>query len=141
MNETTGQEATTAEAGRVDPVVRPVAWIAKAENGNIRCWASAPEEALRLAREIGFDLQPLYSQDALDAATNAEREVCAKLHNVVGLAYGHLWLVNNEPGTPHRYPPERAAYEARKLLRDTMTHEQRGEFINRVIANAPDIEA
>ncbi len=53
---------------------------------------------------------------------------------LIGLAYGHLWMVNNEPGTPNRYSPERAAYEARKLLRDTMTQEQRGAFINRVIA-------
>ena len=30
---------------------------------------------------------------------------------------------------------------ARKLLRDTMTHDQRGEFINRVIAQVPEIEA
>ena len=38
------------------------------------------------------------------------------LREVVGLAYGHLWMVANEPGTPRRYPPERAVYEARKLL-------------------------
>ena len=53
-----------------------------------------------------------------------------KLREVIGLAYGHLWMVN-------RYQPERASHEARKILRDTMTHEQRGEFINRVIAAVP----
>lgn len=54
-------------------------------------------------------------------------------------AYGYLWHVNNEPGTPQQYPPERAAYEARKLLRERLTQSQRGEAINRVkglIANA-----
>ena len=63
------------------------------------------------------------------------------LREVVGLAYGYLWLVNNEPGMPLRCPPKRAAYEARKLLRDTMTHEQRGDFINRVITSLPDLGA
>ena len=45
-------------------------------------------------------------------------------------AYGYLWHVNNEPGTPHQYSPEKAAYEARKTLRDLLTHEQRGVGIN-----------
>lgn len=57
----------------------------------------------------------------------------AELREKVGLAYGYLLCVNNEPGTPHQMPPQRAAYEARKLLRDTMTHEERGIFINRVL--------
>ena len=63
------------------------------------------------------------------------------LGEVIGLAYGHLWMVNNEPGTPRRYPTERAAYEARKLLRDTMTNDERGVFINRVIAQVSDLGA
>jgi|WetSurMetagenome_2_1015567.scaffolds.fasta_scaffold415882_3 hypothetical protein len=50
----------------------------------------------------------------------------------ISIAYGYLWHVNNESGTPNQYPPERAAYEARKVLRDLMTHEQRGEAINMV---------
>ena len=57
----------------------------------------------------------------------------ADLREKVGLAYGYLWCVNNEPCAPDYMPPERMAYEARKLLRDTMTHEQRGAFINRVL--------
>jgi len=52
----------------------------------------------------------------------------------VATAYGYLWHVNNEPGTPHQYAPERAAYEARKALRELLTHEQRGEAINAVRA-------
>lgn len=75
------------------------------------------------------------------ATTAKEIELARKLADLeekVGLAYGFLWCVNNEPGTPMRCPPERAAYEARKLLRDTMTHEQRGTYINRVVAMIPD---
>lgn len=51
----------------------------------------------------------------------------------VGPAYGYLWCVNNEPGTPNQYPPERAAYEARRLLRELLTKVERGEFINTVV--------
>lgn len=54
-----------------------------------------------------------------------------KLRDAIAMAYGYLWHVNNEPGTPNQYPPERAAYEARKILRDLMTTAQRGEAINR----------
>lgn len=57
----------------------------------------------------------------------------ATLREKVGLAYGYLWCVNNEPCAPNYMPPDRMAYEARKLLRDTMTHDERGTFINRVL--------
>jgi hypothetical protein len=52
----------------------PVAWWSLAENGNIRCWTSAHAESLRLANEVGFDLEPLYDQAALDAAVAAALE-------------------------------------------------------------------
>lgn len=56
-----------------------------------------------------------------------------KLEDAIALAYGYLWHVNNEPMAPvPMYSPEKAAYEARKVLRDLMTHEQRGEAINKV---------
>jgi hypothetical protein len=55
-----------------------------------------------------------------------------ELETAIARAYGYLWHVNNEPGTPNRYSPEKAAYEARKLLRDLMTHEQRGIAIKKV---------
>ena len=46
-------------------------------------------------------------------------------------AYGHLWHVNNEPMAPIPiYTPEKAAYAARKVLRDLLTSEQRGDAIN-----------
>lgn len=53
-----------------------------------------------------------------------------RLRAAMGVAYGYLWWVNNEPGTPHQYAPERAAYEARKVLRDLLTRAERGHFIN-----------
>ena len=55
-----------------------------------------------------------------------------KLEDAIAIAYGYLWHVNNEPGTPNQYMHEKAAHEARIVLRDLMTHEQRGEAINRV---------
>ena len=55
------------------------------------------------------------------------------LRHAIGGAYGYLWCVNNEPGTPHQYPPEKAAYEARKLLRDQLTTTERGHYINVVL--------
>ncbi len=61
----------------------------------------------------------------------AAEEIETLLH-VIALAYGHLWHVNNEPGTPNQHPPERAAYDARRILRNLLTNEQRGEAINRV---------
>lgn len=56
------------------------------------------------------------------------------LREAVKTAYGYLWHVNNEPGTPNQYAPERAAYEARKVLREHLTKDERGEGINVVRA-------
>ena len=68
------KQSQPADEGRLDPGVRPDAWWARAENGNIRAWTSAHAESLRLAKEVGFQLEPLYSQAALDAAVAAERD-------------------------------------------------------------------
>ncbi|MEI2416163.1 hypothetical protein V8Z80_08255 [Orrella sp. JC864] len=54
----------------------------------------------------------------------------ARLREAVQRAYGYLWHVNNEPGTPNRHYPEAMAYEARKVLRDLLTTGQRGDGIN-----------
>jgi len=67
--------------------------------------------------------------DARQTMRQVEKENL-ELRKKIAVAYGYLWHVNNEPGTPCQYPSERAAYEARKILRDTMTHEQRGDGIN-----------
>lgn len=99
------------------------------------------EQAIAAGRNMHYEGQHAAEDPADTAARLALVRELETLREVVGLAYGHLWMVNNEPGTPRRYPPEKAAYEARKLLRDTMTHEQRGAFINRVIASVPGLEA
>lgn len=54
-----------------------------------------------------------------------------RLRKAIALAYGHLWHVNNEPAAPVRMrSAEECAYEARKVLRDLLTHEERGEAIS-----------
>ena len=76
--------------------------------------------------------------DELRAAL-AERD--AKLaaledwRSAVAMAYGHLWHINNEPMAPIPLRSEdSASYVARKLLRDLLTTEERGEAINSVRA-------
>lgn len=64
---------------------------------------------------------------------NAALDAVDVLHTAIAAAYGYLWCVNNEPGTPRQYPPERAAYEARKLLRHLLTKEQRGQAVNEAL--------
>ena len=73
-------------------------------------------------------------EGALDGGWTAEgiSAYAKKLEDAIAIAYGYLWHVNNEPGTPNQYAPDKAAHEARKVLRDLMTHDQRGEAINRV---------
>lgn len=83
-------------------------------------------ERLRDLDEKGY--QSLTGAIGAEAATEIER-----LRAAMALAYGYLWHVNNEPMAPvPLYSPEKAAYEARKVLRDLLTYEQRGEAINRV---------
>jgi len=56
-----------------------------------------------------------------------------RLKKAVQEAYGWLWHVNNEPTAPvPMWPPERAAYEARKCLREELTTDERGEAINAI---------
>ena len=56
-----------------------------------------------------------------------------RLTAAIAKAYGYLWCVNCEPGTPRQYSPEKAAYAARKELRDLLTKEQRGAAINAAV--------
>lgn len=76
------------------------------------------------------------------AALRAEVERLHADAERISEAYGWLWCVNEEPGTPNRFPAEQAAYNARKLLRDMLTKEQRGAGINKaVIARNAAIDA
>lgn len=104
------------------------------------------EQAIAAGRNMRFEGQHRAEEPADTEARLALVRELETLREAVGLAYGHLWMVSiqsfqNEPGTPHHCTPERAAYEARKLLRDTMTHEQRWQFINRVLALTPNAQA
>ena len=102
---------TNAEAGPVERPVRP-AWPREAED--------RVNELLGQAAAKELECQRL-------------REENARLRAAMGVAYGYLWCVNNEPGTPHQYAPEKAAYQARKALHDLLTKAERGHFINVVL--------
>ena len=85
-----------------------------------------------------FDPDPISAaREFLDRARMADEELAAvraerdALLSKIALAYGHLWHVNEEPFAPVPvYTPQKAAWEARKILRDTLTSEQRGDGIN-----------
>lgn len=113
-------------------------------DGNIAVEVStrAAQDELQRLRDQNATLKRdlVYARDGLTKGRTRMREdikrltaELAELREKVGLAYGYLWCVNNEPCAPDYMPPDRMAYEARKLLRDTMTHEERGEYINRVL--------
>lgn len=61
--------------------------------------------------------------------------------DALALAYGYLWHVNNSrpgydaPTDNHRpqFSPERAAMEARKVMRDMLTRDERGVGINKAM--------
>lgn len=89
--------------------------------------ARIAEEALQLIstyRAAAAD----ESKTPQDGAHNIHRLTAA-----IARAYGYLWCVNCEPGTPRQYSPEKAAYAARKELRDLLTKEQRGAAINAAV--------
>jgi len=72
---------------------------------------------------------------ALAAENKVLRDDNTHMTQAMMHAYGHLWHVNNEPMAPvPLYSPEKAAYEARKILRDMLTSEHRGIAINQVQA-------
>mgnify|MGYP000996541320 CR=1 FL=1 len=92
------------------------------------CRSEMQDEAKEKTMDID-DLSPEDQRAALDAK-DAEIE---RLKGAIAKAYGYLWCVNCEPATHRQYPPERAAYAARKELRDLLTKEQRGSAINAAV--------
>ena len=90
---------------------------------------AAARSMLKDQRKVLIEAGELLDKDAIIA--DLERQL-RKRDNAIAIAYGYLWHVNNEPGTPQQYPPERAAYGARKALRDLLNQEQRGYAINAV---------
>ena len=89
-----------------------------------------------------IDCTPLSNDIAVWMADFAESYAAAgaapvpeNWRSAVAMAYGHLWHVNNEPMAPIPLRSEESAsYAARKLLRDLLTTEERGEAINSVRA-------
>ena len=81
-------------------------------------------EVLRSGRQCDNDgVEIIMSRQAcLEAADEIER--LRKIEDAVAIAYGYLW--NLKTG---QY---RLAHDARKVLRDLMTHDQRGDAIKRV---------
>lgn len=87
---------------------------------------------MRTGAQHARDAQYWHAAETASVKRIAELEAeNAAMLKAVRLAYGHLWHVNNEPAAPIPiYTPEKAAYAARKLLRDLLTSEQRGDGIN-----------
>ena len=81
---------------------------------------------------------------ALEQANAAAPAVSApaEWRKAVQEAYGWLWHINNEPLAPIPLLSEgKAAYQARKALRDLLTSAERGEAINAVTATIDNIVA
>lgn len=77
--------------------------------------------------------------DAAPQPASQPQEAAQMVPDAVALAYGLLWHVNAGMDAPAivRRPsltPEKAACEARKVLRSLMTKEQRGDGINAAYA-------
>ena len=53
----------------------PRAWAHFVKNGNIRIWSSAAKEAVRIAKENGIELTPLYTEPQPDRVAALEREL------------------------------------------------------------------
>jgi hypothetical protein len=97
-------------------------------------------DALEEMNEAIFEMHGCHIKDLQDAAAIMRKEQepvsdAEKWKQAVMLAYGHLWHVNNEPMAPIPLrSPEKAAYAARRVLLDLLTHEERGLAINEVRA-------
>lgn len=93
---------------------------------------TTPEQEARelLARISSSSLAELVEPVKALANLIEERD---RLRDAIGRAYGFLWCANDEPGTPHRYPSEIAANEARKILIAPMTKKERWKYISAAV--------
>ena len=53
----------------------PRAWAHFVKNGNIRIWSSSAKESVRIAKENGIELTPLYTEPQPDRVAELEAEV------------------------------------------------------------------
>lgn len=83
----------------------------------------------RIVAQAADALERYESPSTAQQAAPAERGV-DDIRSAAARAYGFLWHVNNEPGTPSpMYSADKAAYRARVALRDQLTNEERGKAI------------
>jgi hypothetical protein len=124
---------------------------------NVRAALAAPRQApqpvawlLDGTHHVEFDPQPYHSSaewvplygSPLYAGASPQAAVPAEWTKAVQEAYGWLWNINNEPMAPIPLLDEgKAAYQARKALRDLLTSDQRGEAINAVRATIENLLA
>lgn len=99
-------------------------------------WAQELRDKLTLAEQAAKWESDLCKQ-ALEDHTML-REQVRVLREALALAYGHLWRINEEPGTPSPiYPAMQGAYVARKILSGLLTTDQRGGGIDAARKAAP----
>lgn len=111
-------ETAPDSQGPVDRPVRPRAWLAQVDSGNIRCWTSNYTESLRLAREIGHELTPLFAlpQELADYLMRHLRHERAALDGFVALG--------NEVVRAQRLDGWIAALEGPNVGGEAHAHEQ-----------------
>lgn len=91
------------------------------------------EQALSDLWSVRIDKIKSHCMDAAPPAQASAWVQDSDIRSAAARAYGFLWHVNNEPGTPSpMYSAEKAAYRARIALRDMLTTEERGKAINAV---------
>ncbi len=74
----------------LDCRVMPRAWASFTPDGNIRIWTSAPEDARRLAEQVGMELTPLYDLTTAPVAimdTRAALGLCAPTEDAFAALY------------------------------------------------------
>ena len=97
------------------------------------------EDLIQYGCIVSASIQEQARADAARTAAVAPADAKDAALDAIATAYGYLWHVNAAYGAPPEaevlsVTPERAAYEARKALRDLLTSEQRGKGINSVRA-------
>lgn len=91
-------------------------------------------------RSVASDvLRPLVSEvlQSIQPQPAPQEPSVEQVRDAIKTAYGYLWHVNAAQDAPVEcnvlsISPEAAAYRARQVLREFLTHEQRGEGINAV---------
>ena len=122
-------------AAVVESVRKGSSWHAYQRDRKSHARIKELEDELRALRASLVASAPEPRAEAGEVASQAQHaaESPARWLEAVGEAFGYLWHVNTEPAAPVAlFAPEAAAAEARKRLAELLTHEQRGQAINKV---------